>query len=155
MPEISDLKCESCAQSILKRSSEPRSDGPDDWYLLRQTAQTADLTALARNEPFSLSFHVTKRPKTDTPDAPSFEDALAEVEAIIERIESGEVGLEQTLAQYERGVTLISQCRQTLSRVAAGVEDLTKRLDSADGEAKSRGNSGHTGVGSEPAADDQ
>lgn len=69
-----------------------------------------------------------------SPDALTFEDALAQVESIIERIESGEVGLEQSLADYERGVRLIHHCRHTLDRAAQQVEDLTKRLEGGQAE---------------------
>ncbi len=59
---------------------------------------------------------------------PSFEEALAQVEAIIERIESGQVGLEQSIAEYERGVGLIGRCREVLARAEQRVEDLTARM---------------------------
>lgn len=62
----------------------------------------------------------------------SFEQALAQVEAIIERIESGEVGLEESLEQYERGVALVNHCRGKLDRAQQRVEDLTQRLERAD-----------------------
>lgn len=62
----------------------------------------------------------------------TFEQALAEIEAIIERIETGEVGLEESLAQYERGVTLVNHCRGKLDRAQQQVEDLTRRLEQAD-----------------------
>ena len=64
----------------------------------------------------------------------SFEDALAQVESIIERIEAGEVGLEQSLAEYERGVVLINHCRSRLNRAHQQIEDLTRKLD-APGES--------------------
>lgn len=63
-----------------------------------------------------------------------FEKAMAEIEAIVERIEGGEVGLEDALAQYERGVSLINQCRTRLGRAQQQVEDLTKRLEQADND---------------------
>ncbi len=65
-------------------------------------------------------------------DALSFEDALAQIEAIIERIEAGEVGLEQSLAEYERGVGLINHCRSKLDTARKQVEDLTRKLQQAD-----------------------
>jgi len=65
---------------------------------------------------------------------PDFEKAMAEIEAIVERIEGGEVGLEDALAQYERGVALINLCRARLGRAQQQVEDLTKRLDQADND---------------------
>lgn len=70
---------------------------------------------------------------------PDFEKAMAEIEAIVERIEGGEIGLEDALAQYERGVTLINQCRARLGRAQQQVEDLTKRLEQADNEGPESG----------------
>lgn len=62
----------------------------------------------------------------------SFEAALGQIEAIIERIEAGEVGLEESLAEYERGVALVNHCRGKLDRAQQKVEDLTRRLEKAD-----------------------
>jgi exodeoxyribonuclease VII small subunit len=72
--------------------------------------------------------------KKDTPkDTPvKFEDALAHVERIIDELESGQVGLEDALKQYEVGVGLINACRAQLGKAQAQLEDLSKRLDSAD-----------------------
>jgi len=66
---------------------------------------------------------------------PTFEDALEQVEAIIERIERGEVGLEESLAEYERGVELIKKCRGILERAEQRVEELTRRMESEAGGA--------------------
>ncbi len=78
------------------------------------------------------------KPNTPVPPIPSaepnFELAMTEIEAIVERIEGGEIGLEDALLQYERGVTLINQCRARLGRAQQQVEDLTKRLEQADNE---------------------
>jgi len=76
---------------------------------------------------------VAKQSKPDAgPGSLSFEESLAQIEAIIERIESGEVGLEQSLAEYERGVGLINLCRSKLDRARQQVEDLTRNLQAAD-----------------------
>lgn len=77
----------------------------------------------------------------------SFEAALSQIEAIIERIEAGEVGLEESLAEYERGVGLINHCRGKLDRAKQRVEDLTRKLSSADEGGTS---SGAQGVGKDP-----
>ncbi|MFN7022133.1 MAG: exodeoxyribonuclease VII small subunit [Phycisphaerales bacterium] len=61
-----------------------------------------------------------------------FEQALAEVESIIDRIESGEIGLEESLKEYERGVVLVAHCRARLDRAQQQVDDLTRRLEEAD-----------------------
>jgi len=74
----------------------------------------------------------SSKPPAET--EPAFEKAMAEIESIVERIEGGDVGLEEALAQYERGVNLINQCRLRLGRAQQQVEDLTKRLEQADND---------------------
>jgi len=44
----------------------------------------------------------------------SFESAMAELESLVERLESGEQGLEQDLADFERGIALARQCESQL-----------------------------------------
>ena len=44
-------------------------------------------------------------------DAPTFEQALADLETIIHDLEEGKIGLEESLARYERGVALLRHCR--------------------------------------------
>lgn len=61
-------------------------------------------------------------------DGPSFEQAVQQLEQIIERIESGQVGLEQSISEYERGVALIKRCRQVLDRAEQRVEELTAQM---------------------------
>lgn len=69
-----------------------------------------------------------ERPAASASGEPTFEAAIEEVEAIIRRIEAGEVGLEQSIEQYERGVRLIKQCRTVLDRVEQRVADLTAQM---------------------------
>ncbi len=83
------------------------------------------------------------RPNADEPpsaisspaqdDSRSFEDLLQDVESIIERIEAGDVGLEQSLQDYERGIRLLNQCRSRLASAKQKVIDLTSVLNQADG----------------------
>lgn len=63
----------------------------------------------------------------------SFEDALERIESIIARIESGEIGLEASIDEYEKGVALITRCREILGRAELRVDDLTKRMDEQAG----------------------
>jgi len=65
---------------------------------------------------------------------------MSEVESIIERIESGEVGLEESLAQYERGVALVRRCREILAATEQRIRDLTEQMqrEPAAGEATGR-----------------
>ena len=41
----------------------------------------------------------------------SFEDALAGLEEIADEIERGEIGLEESIAKYEKGMKLLQRCR--------------------------------------------
>jgi exodeoxyribonuclease VII small subunit len=66
--------------------------------------------------------------KDSQPDAPSFEQSLEEVESIIEAIESGEVGLEKSLAEYERGAKILKRCREILASAEQRIESLSKDL---------------------------
>ena len=72
---------------------------------------------------------MSKKPTSKQPD---FEEAIDEVEAIISRIERGDVGLEESLAQYEKGVSLVKVCRATLERVEQRIQELSALAD-ADG----------------------
>ena len=64
----------------------------------------------------------------------SFEAALAELEEILAQIESGEVGLEQSLIRYERGNFLIQHCQSVLNSAEKQIEVLSR---DAEGQIKS------------------
>src|SRR3954471_2055411 len=59
----------------------------------------------------------------------SFEDALRELETILSEIEGGELGLEDSLAKYERGTFLIQHCRGVLGAAEKQIELLSKSPD--------------------------
>lgn len=71
------------------------------------------------------------------PDSLSFEDALAELEGIVRRLEGGEVKLDQAVGAYERGVALKRACERKLAEARLRVErisvaeDGTARVESA------------------------
>jgi exodeoxyribonuclease VII small subunit len=46
----------------------------------------------------------------------TFEQAMEELEAIIDRIEQGAIGLEESLVQRRRGDALVKRCRDILDR---------------------------------------
>lgn len=56
--------------------------------------------------------------------APSFEEALAELEAIVAAMEGGQMPLEASLAAYQRGFALLQQCQSVLSEAQAKVKIL-------------------------------
>ncbi len=66
--------------------------------------------------------------KTQSPPR-SFEDALKELEQILAEIDAGQVGLEESLAKYERGNFLIQHCRGVLGSAEKQIELLSKGPD--------------------------
>lgn len=87
-----------------------------------------------------------QEPTHPTPDAdePSFEAALSEVEAIIERIEGGQLGLEQQIEAYERGARLLARCRAVLQRSEQRVRRIDEELDAVDPDASAQPGEKHS-----------
>jgi exodeoxyribonuclease VII small subunit len=56
-----------------------------------------------------------------------FETALAELDALVKKLEDGELSLEQSLALYERGVQLSRFCHAQLEDAERRIEILTER----------------------------
>jgi exodeoxyribonuclease VII small subunit len=55
-----------------------------------------------------------------------FEDGLAELEATVAQLESGELSLEDSLAAFERGVGLVKALNERLGAVEQRIEVLTR-----------------------------
>ena len=62
---------------------------------------------------------------------PDFEASLAELESIVQRLEQGELPLEESLRQFERGVALTRSCQKSLRQAEQKIRVLSK---GADGE---------------------
>ncbi len=58
-----------------------------------------------------------------------FEAAMRELEAVVARLESGDVPLEEALTTFERGVTLTRACQTALAAAEQKVEQLSVRAD--------------------------
>lgn len=58
----------------------------------------------------------------------NFEDAIQELESLIEQMEAGRLPLEASLQAYERGVALVRHCREKLAAVSQQVEVLDAGL---------------------------
>jgi exodeoxyribonuclease VII small subunit len=67
---------------------------------------------------------MAKEEKTKT-----FEESVAQLEQIVAAIESGEIGLEESLAKYEQGMELVKKCRGILDRAEKRIEQLTQKGD--------------------------
>ena len=65
----------------------------------------------------------------------SFEDALKELESIVQQLEQGKVKLDEAISAYERGALLKRHCEQKLAEARMKVE---KIVFSADGSVSSQ-----------------
>ena len=65
----------------------------------------------------------------ETQDDRSFEECLQSLEKVVERIEGGELSLEDSLGTFEEGVRLVRSCNRKLSDVERRIEVLTKDSD--------------------------
>jgi exodeoxyribonuclease VII small subunit len=59
--------------------------------------------------------------------SPNFEAALAELEKIVEKMESGEQSLEESLKSFQRGIELTRACQQGLREAEQRVEKLVQK----------------------------
>jgi exodeoxyribonuclease VII small subunit len=67
--------------------------------------------------------------------APDFEQALAELEALVARLERGDLPLDEALQTFERGVELTRHCQDSLKAAQQRVEILLKRNGRPEPEA--------------------
>ena len=65
-------------------------------------------------------------------EAVDFEAALGELEALVTKMESGTLSLEDSLAAFERGVKLTRQCQSALRSAELRVKALTQEGDEED-----------------------
>ena len=67
---------------------------------------------------------------------PSFEQAQAELEQIVERLERGQAPLDEALGLWERGEELYAFCRAKLDAAQGKVEELARRVDQSRPESQ-------------------
>jgi exodeoxyribonuclease VII small subunit len=56
-----------------------------------------------------------------------FEKSLAELETLVERMESGELSLEDSMRQFERGIQLARSCQAALKEAELKVQKLVRK----------------------------
>ena len=69
----------------------------------------------------------TSKKTTKKTDIPNFEKAIAELEQLVERMEQGDVSLEQSLKDFERGVELTRACQEALKDAEQKVQILMEK----------------------------
>ncbi|PIQ86445.1 MAG: exodeoxyribonuclease VII small subunit [Candidatus Omnitrophica bacterium CG11_big_fil_rev_8_21_14_0_20_45_26] len=85
-----------------------------------------------------------------------FEKAVANLEKIVEELESGELDLDQALKRYEEGVKLSRACTKKLAEAEKKIEILNQTLNSLDeeGNIKPKKSKKKSSKSSETSADD-
>jgi exodeoxyribonuclease VII small subunit len=66
----------------------------------------------------------------------SFEDTIKELTGIVSKIEQGQISLENSIQQYERGMTLIKHCRQILSKAEQRIVKISEENQTENGGEK-------------------
>ena len=74
-----------------------------------------------------------KKQKTDI-EKLSFEEAIKELTNIVGKIEQGQIPLQDSLEQYEKGMALIKQCRTILHKAEERIEKITKEEETEDSD---------------------
>jgi exodeoxyribonuclease VII small subunit len=67
----------------------------------------------------------------------TFEEAQAELEQIVARLEQGQASLDDAIALWERGEHLYAFCRERLDAAQGKVEELARRVEQAKPEPAS------------------
>lgn len=75
-------------------------------------------------------------PPKQTPAPPTFEQALDELDALVRRMEAGELSLDESIAAYRRGAELARLCQARLAQAEQEIKqlegDMLKPLDPND-----------------------
>lgn len=83
-----------------------------------------------------ISVLAKKKQQKGGKDSTSFEEALAELESVVNDLENGDLGLAEALERYELGVSRLKQCQKLLEKAEQRIEVLI-RVD-AQGNAITR-----------------
>ena len=68
------------------------------------------------------------------PAKPDFEAALSELEALVRKLESGDLPLDESLDEFKRGVELTRHCQSVLDKAQLSVEQLLNPDDESSAE---------------------
>ena len=59
----------------------------------------------------------------------SFEEAIKQLSSIVSRIEQGQIPLQRSLEEYEKGMALIKHCREILGKAEQRIEKIAQKED--------------------------
>jgi len=90
-----------------------------------------------------MSAEKKEHPAEDAPTQPArFDEALQELETLVESLEQGDLSLDESLARFERGVSLARECRDALTKAEQRVQVLLETEDGNDSLAPFASESG-------------
>ncbi len=69
---------------------------------------------------------MTERKQKDEISKLTFEQAINQLKGIVDKIEQGEIPLQDSLEQYEKGMALIKHCRDILQKAEKRIERISK-----------------------------
>ena len=69
---------------------------------------------------------MTERKQKDEISKLTFEQAINQLKGIVDKIEQGEIPLQDSLEQYEKGMALIKHCRDILQKAEKRIEKISK-----------------------------
>ena len=69
---------------------------------------------------------MTERKQKDETTKLTFEQAIGQLKEIVTRIEQGQIALQDSLDQYEKGMALIKHCRDILQKAEKRIEKIAK-----------------------------
>jgi exodeoxyribonuclease VII small subunit len=72
--------------------------------------------------------------KSTEPKLKDFEKSLDSLEELVGQLESGKIGLAESIEKFEKGVTLYRDCKKLLSQAEKKVKVLTDQLEEEDWE---------------------
>lgn len=78
--------------------------------------------------------HAVSQKSRKIPKSTRFEDALAELEGLVRELEDGDQPLDQSLLRFERGVSLVRFCRESLDAAEQQVRILMSESDDPNDE---------------------
>ena len=59
--------------------------------------------------------------------SPTFEEAFKDLEAIVEKLEHGEISLDESMKAFEKGMELAEYCSQKLNEAESKLQKLVKK----------------------------
>ena len=66
----------------------------------------------------------------------NFEEAIAEIQQIVEAIEGGRLPLDESIKKYERGLYLIKECQKALTNASQKIEKISPDTNRSPTESR-------------------